>query len=736
MRHRPSSIVLGIRGLALSAPIVWLGTTSLAHAQAAATPVAAASAPAAPASAADDGGVQTVTVTARKRVERGQDVPQSLAVFSGESLQDSGVSTFDQLQYRIPSVAVVSGPGNEISIRGVSNNADQRGGGPSTAVHLDGVYLPRPEMALGEVFDIGRVEVLKGPEGTLYGRNATAGVVNYITRDPGNGTGFDGFVGGGSFGLVRGQAGVNIGMGDAGGFRISAATTHDDGYTKNINPVGGHIDARDFQAARIKGAFNLSDRVEAHLTVQMVDDKGNVGFGNSEAPGENDYVSSLGAPQRLSPRDIDEDTPPRVRRHGLIVSGQVEADLGHDITLKSITGYVDYSSNNLYDSDGTGGFIENAGASDRSNFLSQEFQLSGGSPKALSWTSGLYFSREKTSGTSLVQDSTSYPDDLTPFTYYDQSFSALSHSAAIFGELTYAFSKEWSLVGGARYTHESIGGDSSGTNYNFDTGNNDPYTGSESTSSSKATPKLLLQYKPSDEAMFYASVTEGFKSGGINFYPPVDTYKPEKITAYEIGQKSLMLGGKLELEAAAFHYDYRDLQLRTVVGNQAPISNAARADVTGFEFSGAGRPTRELTIDFNAALVDTKLGNYLSPATGTDLSGMPLPMSPKTSGTLGAQYRFSFSGGSSLTARAEANFQSGLIFPALQDPDIERRGSVTLINADLKYAFNDGHTYVSLIGRNLGNRTYLSNRSYSAGFQDAETFAPPRTFEVRLGATY
>ncbi len=734
MSHRLRPVVKGIRGIVLAAPVACLGLASEAHAQAATA--AAAPASAASASSGDDNQVQTVTVTARKRVERGQDVPQSLNVFTGSALEATGVSTFDQLQYRIPGVAVVAGAGNEISIRGVSNNASQRGGGPSTAVQLDGVYLPRPEMALGEVFDLNRVEVLKGPEGTLYGRNATAGVVNYVTRDPGTGTGFDGFVGGGSYGLARAQVALNLGTGEMGGFRLSAATSHDNGYTHNDNPVGGRIDARDFQAARLKGSFQLTSAIETKLTVQLVDDKGTVGYGLSEAPGEDDYVSSLGAPQRADPRHINIDTRPRVRKHGVLVSAQVDDDLGSGLDLKSITGYVGYSSNVLFDSDGTGGFIENLQTGDRSNFLSQEFQLSGGSPTGLSWTSGLYFSKERTSGTSLVVDSNSYPDDLTPFTYSSQVFAARSHSEAIFGEATYALSKEWSIVGGARYTKEQMSGTSSGGVFDFGAGAFVPFDGGDSTSASKATPKVLLQYKPSTDSMIYASVTQGFKSGGINFYPPIKTYKPERITAYEIGQKSLLLGGALELEAAAFYYDYSDLQLRTVVGTQAPISNVSKATVKGFEFSGAARPTRDLTIDFNAAVVDTRLEDYLSPATGTDLSGMALPLSPKFSATVGAQYRFGFSDGSSLTPRVEVNHQSSLIFPALQDPSIERRGGITLLNADFKYAFNSNHNYVSLIGRNLTNRTYLSNRSYSAGFQDAETFAAPRTVEVRLGADF
>ncbi|WP_077032869.1 TonB-dependent receptor [Pelomonas sp. KK5] len=680
--------------------------------------------------------LEHVVVTARKREERGQDVPQSLNVISGLALESSGVSTFEQLQYKLPGVAAVSGPGNQIAIRGVSNNANQRGGGPSTAVHLDGVYLPRPELALGEVFDLGRVEVLKGPEGTLYGRNATAGVVNYISRDPGQGSGFDGFVGVGTDHLVRAQAGVNLHLGDKAALRISAASTKDDGYTENLNAAGGTIDARNFQAARIKGVFQLADGVEARLTAQFVDDKGTVGYGVSGNPLTPNYANSLNPPQRQSVRRIETDTPPDVHRRGSIFSLQLTADLGGGIELKSITGVVNYDSRNRYDADGTGGFIERTGGQDKSDFWSQELQLSGGSARGLSWTTGLYFSQEKTSGGTTVEDSMSYPDDLTPFTYYTGAFNAKSRSGAVFGELSYALNEQWTLVGGARYTKEKLSGDSRGADIDFDTFQMVPFSGSGATSSGRFTPKALVQFRPSKAHMLYASVTAGFKSGGVNFNPPIKTYKPEKITAYEFGSKSVLLGGALEMDLAGFYYDYTDLQLRTVVGNQAPISNVAKATVKGVEMAFVAHPTRDLSLDLNMAYVDSALKDYLSPATGTDLSGMPLPLSPKFSGTAGAQYRVGLGRGDALTLRAEVNRQTSVIFPALQNPSLERRGPVTLVNANVRYSFADRRTWLALIGRNLGNKTYMTNRNYSAGFADVETYAAPRTVELRLGSSF
>ena len=680
--------------------------------------------------------MQTITVTARKREERGQDVPQSLNVFSGTALEASGMTQLDELQYRTPGLKVSGALGSSIAIRGVSNNASGRGGSASAAVHMDGVYLPRPEMALNEVFDLNRVEVLKGPEGTLYGRNATAGVINYLSRDPGHDTGFDGFVGGGSFGLFRGQAGVNVALGDQSALRISAVHSKDDGYTHNIGTGGGKIDARNFTAVRVKGLFALTPGVRLTLMVQSSEDKGTLGLGASHNPDTTDaFVFASGAPQRDSPRRIRLDTAPDTSKRGTVVAATVDASLGDSLSLKSITGYVNYRSRLAADADGVGGFIENTAGNDRSRFISQEFQLSGRVGSVFSWTSGLYLSQEKTTGTQEITDSNFYPFDLSALPLYEVNYDSTMRSSALFGEGTWQFTDRLSFLFGARYSNERQEGTSNGFVLDFSTFLPEPFAGERKITSSRFTPKALLQYKLDRNTMVYASITTGFKSGGINFNPPVATYRPEKITSYEVGAKMVRGGGALEFDAAGFYYDYTDLQLRTVVGNQTPISNAASASIKGVEFTLVGRPMHNLSLDLNAAYVDSSLKDYISPATQTNMSGTPLPMTPKGSATAGVEYRFAMVGGN-LSLRAEVNHQSTVIFPAFQNTTFERQDAVTLFNANMRYSFPDEKTYLALIGRNLTDKTYLSNRNYSRGFYDLQTFAPPRNFEIRLGTRF
>jgi iron complex outermembrane receptor protein len=355
----------------------------------------------------------------------------------------------------------------------------------------------------------------------------------------------------------------------------------------------------------------------------------------------------------------------------------------------------------------------------------------------LSWTSGLYFSRERSSGDNLIEDSSFYPVDLTPFTFFQGQYDSTARSSAVFGELTWQFAEKTALLVGARQTRERQQGSASGGLIDFATFQLVPFSGAPALSASSLTPKLLLQHRLDKNSMVYASATTGFKSGGFNPNPPVGSYQPEKIKAYEIGTKMSAAGGRVELDAAVFFYDYTDLQLRTVdtSSNQQVVSNVSKATIRGLEVALVGRPSRDLTLDLNAAYVDSALKNYVSPYTGMDMSGSPMPMAPKVSATAGAEYRMGLGGGT-LTMRAEVTHQSTVIFPAFIDTALEREGPVTLVNANLRYSLAGGKTYVSLIGRNLTDKLHQSNRLYYSGFFDLQSFAPPRTFELRLGTRF
>lgn len=671
-----------------------------------------------------DADTSEIVVTARRREEKVHDIPASLNVFGGAQLENTAVTRLDELQYRTPGLKVTGGGVATVAVRGVSNNVGGSGSGGSVAIHLDGVYAPRPAFVLMESYDLDRVEVLKGPQGTLYGRNATGGAINMVTRNPGSDFGIDGFVGYGTNNLVRAQAAINLPF-ENGGIRVSGAYSHDDGYTKNINPAGGRIDARDFKSVRVKGVYNFSDTVKGTVTVQFVDDDSNIGDAGSNNPNTPNFAS-LGR-QRESARRINIDTPPIGEQKVFFVSAVLEADLG-DVKLRSISGYLHNSTYLVQDSDGSSAPIEVATGTTRSNYVSQEFNLSGGSDTGFSWTAGVYGSQEQTRNASELVDN-DFPV-IDPYIYYSAQTRDRARTFAAFGEATFAFGHV-TVVSGARYTKQTIRGRIDGSILGTVVGSD----GQEKDDG--FTPRALVQYRPNDATMLYASVTRGTKGGGLNYSRPVRSYRPEKIWAYEAGAKNRLWNGLANLDFSAFYYDYSNLQLRTAVfppgeGVQIRVSNVAKAPIYGAEMAFDVHPVKGLSLEAAGGYLHTHLKDFISPSTLQNLSG-PLPISPKWTLTAAAEYKFDIANAGAVTVRGEYNYTSGIIFPALSNPALERQGGVGLINASLRYDLPGDRIYVAVIGRNLSNKLYLTNRFFFDGFSDVETYAAPRTVEARLG---
>ncbi len=668
-----------------------------------------------------------VVVTARRREERALDVPATLNVFSGDVLQDQGVNRLSDLQYQVPSLKIAEGGGgSRITLRGVGTNISS--GSPSVAVSIDGYYVPVTNFALGEQFDPGSVEVLKGPQGTLYGRNATGGAINILTTAPGDGFAADGWGGYGTNDLVTAQGGVSVPFGDRGGVRVSGAFAKDDGYTTNINRAGGKVDRRDFAGGRLRGRYQLTDGLTVDLTAQYTRNDGTVGFGGSNNPGSPVFASF--APDRESPRRISLDTPPRSRQDGWLVGGTLALDLG-GVTLKSLTSYIDYKSRAIVDVDGAGGLIAFTDTRFRSKYFSQEFQLAGGRPDRVNWTAGVYYGKERSTNAATETDA-DFPDP-TPYVFSNQTTRNRNTSYAAYGELTVPLTDKLSVLAGARYTKEKQSG---GSVLAVPLLVPAPFVTAAAVDDDGFAPKLLVKFEPRAESQFYASVTRGFKSGGVNLATSAATFRPEKIWAYEAGTKNRFADGKVEIDVAGFYYDYTDLQLRSVVftntGFVTSINNASKASIYGIEATTIARPFAGFAVDFNGAYLHSKLKNFILPGTQTT-ANLPLPLSPELSFTLGAQYSTQLGSAGRLTARGEVNYQSEVLFPNFTDVNRERQRDFALVNANLRYDLPGDRIFVAVIGRNLTNKTYLSQRFFFDQFADVEFYGAPRTIEGRIG---
>lgn len=687
--------------------------------------------------------LESVEVTALKTRNRLQDVPASVTALTADDLARAGLVNSADLQERVPGLSLSSG-GREtnLAIRGVSNNVRSIGADPSNAVHLDGVYLPRSSMALTELFDLQRVEVLKGPEGTLYGRNATGGAINVVTRKPNANPSAEGFVGSGSLGLRRTQLAVGGGAEDVSG-RLAVAYTKDDGYTRNLS-TGTGLDSNDFKAFRGQLRMALGGKSDITLLAQASEDKGTLGYGVSTDTAIKGplYPYSLGDPDyrltaadhRTNARNIRLDSPVTSSRKTNVMAATVNWDLG-PVGFKSITGFTSFKSGDRNDVDWTGAKLETQDTTTDVNSTSQEFQLFSQGDGPLEWTAGVFLYRDK--GTETLDWLLYGPLNCgvpgsCPFAR--QTVKSNGRSEAVFGQMTYRFTSEWSGLLGARYNKDTKDGDAtnrrSGANFIGDV------------SFSSFTPKAQLQWTPSKGLMAYAGVSKGFKSGGFNFGSSgIEKFEPESIVAKEVGGRSTLMGGALSLNASAFNYDYTDLQLRTAVLDAVSgkfvvnVNNASKAKVQGLELSADMALGAGFGGGLSAAYIDSELLNYVSPSTKRDLSGMPLPLTPKSSGSVWLDHKVAMAGGQ-LRSHIEYNYRSSVVFPLTLDQANNKGEAYGLVNASLRWSAPKDAWYLQAGVRNATDKLYRTMRADYIWGGVVESYGAPRTYELRLGFKY
>jgi iron complex outermembrane receptor protein len=685
--------------------------------------------------------LERVEVTALKTRQSLQDVPASVTALTADDLASSGLVNSADLQQKVPGLSLSSG-GREtnLAIRGVSNNVRSIGADPSNAVHLDGVYLPRSSMALTELFDLQRVEVLKGPEGTLYGRNATGGAINVVTRAPTANPSAEGFMGSGSLGLRRTQVAVGGGTDDVSG-RLAVAYTKDDGYTRNLS-TGTGLDDNNFKAFRGKLRVALGGKSDLTLMAQASEDKGTIGYGVSTdtaitgplypySLGDPDYRLT-GADHRTNARNIRLDSPVTSSRKTSVMAATVNWDLG-PVGFKSITGITSYKSGDQNDVDWTGAKLETQDTTTDVKSTSQEFQLYSQGDGPLEWTAGVFLYRDK--GTETLDWLFHGPINCGvpgSCAWARQTVKSSGRSEAVFGQMTYRFTREWSGLLGARYNRDTKDGDAtnrrSGANSITDV------------SFSSFTPKAQLQWTPAKGLMAYAGVSKGFKSGGFNYGTAgLEKFEPESIVATEVGVRSTLMGGALSLNASAFNYDYTNLQLKTAVlsGSSfiSSVTNASKAKVQGLELSADMALGRGFGGGLSAAYIDSELLSYVSPATKRELSGMPLPLTPKSSGSVWLDHKVAMSGGQ-LRSHLEYNYRSSVVFPLTLDQANNKGEAYGVVNASLRWTAPKDAWYLQGGVRNATDKLYRTMRADYTFGGVVESFGAPRTVEVRLGFKY
>lgn len=748
---------------------------------------------------AEDAGIGDIVVTAQKRSENVQDVPIAISAVSSEFIESRGVSSIDSLGTIAPNVKIERAPSSktisQIAIRGSVTINPAITWEPAVGLYLDGVYIAKAQGSIFDVADLERVEILRGPQGTLYGRNALAGAINLISKKPSGELGGMAEVTYGSFDQWKFKASLDLPAMGAFSAKVSGQIVDRGGLVKIVpNPVPGVILARptligqtdtiDSKSLMIQLRAELSDSITADYTfdynrqkqrppfAQLVGVNRNGDPRDIFDPASPSYIAvaplNLYAnPRRQKVASIDGDVYERSRAMGHALT--ITADLG-SATLKSITAHRDLKWADGLDLDGSPLDIAFTQRITDYDAFSQELQLTGsGFDEKLDYVLGAFYFKEKAETLGPQQFFGLFGNFGS---YFQSDYGSNTKAFAVYAQLDYRIIESLKLTLGGRYTHERkdirrffAAGSPLVTVINL------PYGGVPDAKYNDFSPAVTLSYEASDDINLYARFARGFKSGGFNgetnvFFDPAapagcpfgltelcQPYRPEKVDSYELGIKTRLLDDRLIFNVAAFHDRHKDIQLSifTAAGAAASVvRNAAAARIQGLEFEAVARPTDGLTINASLALLDAKYRRYIDG--GIDVSrNRAFPHTPKRTASLGLDWRIIEGDWGKLKLSGDVNhvsryftFPYALTTPTPSDQNAfnTRSKGRTLVN--LRAAVSDfeiGGAKVEIAGfvRNLTKENDPSNFiDFGPGFGGLTLgyFPDPRTWGLSIGARF
>ncbi len=712
-------------------------------------PVGAQTAPAQLPGAGDasaDGTSQEITVTARRRAETLLSVPVAITAFSADKLAKSGAIDLTDLQTTTPNITLKDARGTNSTlaafIRGIGQQDPVPGFEAGVGIYLDDVYLNRPQASVLDVYEVDRIEILRGPQGTLYGRNTIGGAVKYVTkRLPDD---FALTVKGtyGSYNEADGVVSVSAPLADGLKVGVSGARLSHDGFGRNLSNGLDNYN-KDVWAGR--GTIEIappSSGFSARITGDFTYDKSNPRNGHRLIPG-----LQSGTPVLANVFDTQAGlNSPKELVEGGGVSVALSQELGDHVTLRSITAYRADRSFTPIDFDSLPAVDVDVPAVYRNNQTSQELQLLYKSDK-LNGIVGYYYLDARATTAFDVLLYTSLPG-LDAYTKGDVRTS--THS--VFADFTYDFTAQLSLSAGGRYTWDQRSSTIFKANYlggpTSEFGGNPIQLGAPATNFNgranfkRFTPRVSLSFKPVPDQLLYASYSEGFKGGGFDprgsgasapisnpaagrTYQDIYNYllfKPESVKSYEIGWKGSLFDRRLTYAVDGFYADYTDVQIPGSVGtvvNGVPTfigitTNAAKARIYGAEaevnailardFAGSGS---QLFANGTLGYIDPKYKTYIGP-TGVDVSNVrDFQNTPNwtVSGTGGFGVP---AGGGQLTGSATVSYRSLTHQFEVPSPFLDQPG-YTLLDANIDYVFAGGRYSVGIHGKNLTDVRYKTS---------------------------
>lgn len=729
--------------------------------------------------------LEEVVVTARRREESAQSVPISMTALDAGSLETFKIENLYDLQYFDPSFTVSSSSGRAnapvYGVRGVRPTEAVAGQDPTVAIYLADVVLsPAKGSNLG-MYDLESAQILKGPQGTLFGRNTTGGAILLTPKRPGETVGGDFMVGFGNYGQQEAEFGIDLPVTDSLAIRFAGRISDRDGYQTNVVPEeldparlnGKKYGGGKTRSGRLSLVWDVTDTIENHtiLTYDEMDLNGPQGILQAVRPGSavaNNYTpdifEALTRAQNSDGYDIETSRllPSEVEAWGIINTTTVE--LNDSTTLKSIIGYRDVEAFELLEVVPVGIPDINTGfQSTELEHASYELQLLGSAfDDRLDWVTGLYWYHEDgfehSPGNVFLA--------INPDNPFMQNSSMKNTSYSLFAQGSWHFSDQWSLTAGVRQTYDrkkiQIQNRTPNNCAMFDEAGAplplDSCVFNLSKSFSQPTGTLSLEYKPDDATLLYLATRYGYRAGGFNVRAarPIETepFDAETVLDLEAGAKVDWFLGDWSMRSniALFHQWYDDIQRTVAVPNPlgvpgSTVQNAAKATVLGVEIEQTIAPTDNFSLTLQYAYTDPDYDKWTDPVSGADLSGTPFSFTPKHKVTASLLYSYPLSGSAGvLDFAASIAWQDDIWINSLQTSahidahpaeirHVLQQESYWLVNTSATWREVLGSTLdISAYAKNVTNEKYVTGGVllYHSFGSSSKVFAEPRTYGMQI----
>lgn len=651
---------------------------------------------------------ERVTVTATKTGAADiQSTPIAVTVLPARTLEQLGIQTVEGLAGIVPTVTISQHTGTaQVTIRGIGTNSTVVGADPSSTVHLDGVYLGRPSMVFMDFLNLERVEVLRGPQGTLYGRNSVGGTINIVTRQPTNTLETSVRLTAGSYDKLRAEGAVSgpiLKNKVMGNFAILRGTRN--GFVTDLDHPNHSLGSEDTWAGRGQVRVVLGSSGELLLS-------GDYGrFAGVPLTYAKPIVAKPGFifDSPISLWDVRASHLASGRNIQQGASGKLTVGLNATTTLTSLTAYRKSNYRFFIDADATELALQTSDVPDVQRQISEELTLVQRTPK-LTWIGGVFFFDEHNEGQVEI---TVYPiaTQIRPFATIG------ARAWALFGQATYGVWRRVSLTGGVRYTDERKDLDNTGGEYRLGTAIlTNPatfYDFVERSTYDAWTPKGSIEVQASRDTFFYVSATRGFKSGGFNAAARTSGqgFSPEFAWSYEGGLKRTMAGGRVRANTAVFYSDYQDLQVQSFIRPGVPeISNAGSATIRGVEVEVDAAAGLGVQLAGNFAWLEATYDRYLARVPGgatRDAAGNRLNNAPEWSGSGSASYEFAVGRFGTASARGVVSWQSRVFFTPFNDA-IETQSGYGLVHLRAGFEPRSRGWEMAVYVRNARNTDYIT----------------------------